>query len=279
VAVGAVVAGGIVAFAGGNDPTPVEVGGPADPPPLAAPTSEARAPSTTDPDRVVTVTTVVATTTTTTTVVTTPPTAPPTPPPPSPGRLVVGTSTIDLGATAASAAVTVSNGGGSALSWSVADPAGPVSAGGGGTLAPGERADLAIALDRAAAPEGPVQASVVVSSDRGEAVVAVTATVERAPVISGVTFADPFVRAGGCAPRATTVAVAASDESSLTVTLTATGPGGRRTNSTMASSGTGRWSGPVGPFAVAGQAEVDLVAIDARGHQAGPSRTLPVQPC
>ena len=279
VAVGALVAGGIVALAGGNDPTQVEVVGSAALP-VAAPTSDSAAPSTDAPASTAPVSTAVTVpATTTTTVATTPPTAPPTPPPPEPGRLVVGAGTLDLGSTAPSASIAISNAGGSPLTWSVADPAGPVSAGGGGTLAAGEQVELVVAVDRAAAPEGPVQASLVVTSDRGEAVVDVTASIERAPAIGGVSFADPAVRAGGCAPRATTVSVAASDESALTLTLTVTGPGGRSTSSTMASTGAGRWSGPVGPFALPGQAQVDVTATDARGNQAGASRSLPVQPC
>ena len=275
VAVGVLVAAGIVALAGGDDPAQVEVGGSAEVPVAAPASSTADSPATTAPAS----SAVTVPATTTTTVATTPPTAPPTPPPPEPGRLVVGVGTVDLGATAASAAVAISNAGGSPLSWSVADPDGPVSAGGGGTLEPGEQAELVVAVDRAAAPEGPVQASLLVSSDRGEAVIDVIATVERAPVIGGVSFADPAVRVGGCAPRATTVSVAASDESTLTLSLTVTGPGGRSTTSTMASSGAGSWSGPVGPFAAPGQAQVDVTATDARGNQAATARSLPVQPC
>ena len=175
--------------------------------------------------------------------------------------------------------MTVRNEGGSPLTWSVAEATGPVVADGGSTLAPGSQAPLAISVDRAGLPEGELLGTVVIKSSAGSAVIRVTGLVERPPQITAVSFAERLVRVGGCAPRAAGVTVVVADESPVEVRMTVTSPAGRPTAVDLQPAGGDRWTGLVGPFARAGSATVEVVAVDARGNEATASRTLPVVVC
>jgi RNA polymerase sigma factor (sigma-70 family) len=92
-------------------------------------------------------------------------------------------------------------------------------------------------------------------------------------------FADRAIFVGGCAPRATTVTVVATDESDVTVELAIAGPDRilRRVDAEPA--GPGRWTAPVGPFARIGTAGVRAVATDADGNATTVTASLLVRPC
>ena len=274
----AVLAGGTALLAS-RDHGPQQVIAEGTAPVVAEPTSEASTSAVPTATTAVTVPTIPPLQASTTAAP--PPTVPPTPPPTPvpPARLGLSSTSVALGGTQSAATVTVRNEGGSPLTWSVEEATGPVEAGGGSTLAPGSQAPLAISVDRAALPEGELVGTVVIQSSVGSAVIRVTGLVERPPEITAVTFAERLVRVGGCAPRAAGVTVAVSDESPVEVRMTVTSPAGRPAAVDLQPAGGGRWTGLVGPFARAGSATVEVVAVDARGNEATASRTLPAVAC
>ena len=121
-------------------------------------------PSTTEPP----ITTVPASTPATTVRATTvPPTVPP-PAPPAPGALSVSLLTVDLGAATGSSSFTVTNTGGTAITWAGDGSVFPFGLiGAGGTLQPGASQTVTVVLDRAGLAEGDLQATAVFTAADG----------------------------------------------------------------------------------------------------------------
>ncbi len=220
------------------------------------------------------------TTTTTTTVApaTLPPTPPPTPSPAPPGVLNLSARTIDLGATATGATLTLSNTGGRSIDWSISGGAAPFSVGAtGGSLAPGASAAVSIGVDRTGLAEGDISTQFAVASSSGVGPTALTvrASTERAPELS-ITTAPSFVACpiGIGQP----VQASVSDESALaSVTLSWSGPGAP--GSAAMSLRTGNWFGRLVPEAVNGAWTLTVTATDVRGNTATTTRPFVVGGC
>lgn len=204
---------------------------------------------------------------------TAPPTAPPAtvPPttnttapttvPPAPGRIDLSATSIDLGASALTAPLVLTNGGGRAVAWSLAGAGAPWSASpAGGVLQPGTSVEVTIGVDRAGAPEGAIDGLVTIASDgQGGGQVHLLARVERAPT---VTISAPSTVSCALAPSSISASVV--DESALTsVVLSWTGAGSP--GSTPMSFANQHWFAVFGGNA-SGWWNVQVTATDARGN-------------
>lgn len=208
--------------------------------------------------------------------------------PPVPfARLVVETGPQDLGTSATEATIAFVNDGGEAMLWTVAvELPGATAMPEGGTLAPGERAQVVVTVDRGALPEGSFGGSLVLAGrqaagDRsaGSARVAITGQVRRGPVISSSAADRPFIGVAGSAfCHQSEVRATVTDESDMTVVLRWTGGGASGTSTTPMSLDGGEWVATLGPPT----ADVDITwwiqASDALGATTrGPNQILDVQ--
>lgn len=157
-----------------------------------------------------------STSTTTSSTTTTSTTAPATP-----GAVSLSATGIDFGTAATQASVTISNSGGSPLSYTLTTSASTAVLQlnrSGGSLQPGASHTLVVTLDRSAAPEGDFSANIRVNAGTaGQPVIGVTAQIApRAPTISSFTTSSPslFVESSPCPD--TLVQVAFADESPVT---------------------------------------------------------------
>lgn len=189
---------------------------------------------------------------------------------PAPAVLTISSGTLDLGAEASGAGLAVGNDGGLPLTWSATPTAGWLSVEpAGGTIAAGQRADLAVSVDRSALPEGDASAALEFTSDAGDATVQVLLTQERPPVIGPLTFSPATI---GCA-ETSLAGVTISDEAGV-ASATASWDGG----STRLTLRAGSWYGRVGPAGA--DLTVTVEAVDARGNRAtGDPAVVQVQPC
>lgn len=201
----------------------------------------------------------------------------------APPRLAVTPARVAIGASTTSASVTVRNDGATALAWtteqvSPALRAQPPS----GTLAPGARATITVAVDRAGRPEGPFTASMVVGGNGGSSTVTFDGTTEHPPVVTLSTSPSPlptmYTPNAGCVPVTATVSAVVSDESALaSVTLYRRAPLAVSAASTPMTFRVDRWVATLGPFTTGGAAEWWVRAEDARGNvTTTPSRTVDV---
>lgn len=289
VAVAVLVTAGVVLSRGGADePSTVR-----SPPAVATTATTApSAPSTTTAvtTTVAPTTTPTTTTSTTTTATTTTPTTttstittstttapPPLPPPPEPGRIGLSTDVIDLGAESSSGAVTVTNTGGSVVTWGMEDDPAPFTwESATSSLAPGEATSIVFAIDRSSLAEGTVSRGVTITADgEGGGRVEVRAGVERAPQVRIVATparltcpvsTPPFVNA--------TVA----DESPVSsVVLSWTGP--RSAGSGPMRQGADRWTGRLDDELVDGSWSYAVTATDDRGNVGTADGVLLVEGC
>ncbi len=137
---------------------------------------------------------------------------------------MLSTGTLDLGSDADAATLSLANAGDLSLDWAVAGDTGPfVWSALGGTLGPGAGVEVQVGIDRGALAEGPVAATVTVSSSGdGTAAVTTLASVGRAPVLS-IVQAPSSLR---CPSPVGSVVVDVTDESAIAgVELRWTGPG------------------------------------------------------
>lgn len=210
-----------------------------------------------------------ATTTTTT--------APP-PATPPPGRLDLSTGVVDLGATAPSGRVRLSNGGGTSLDWAITGDNGPFRLSANtGTLAPGASVDVVVSIDRSPLAEGDISRGVTVTSTAsGGASLALRAAVEHAPVVT-ITRIDSSTL--GCPfSQGPLVSVTVADESPVaSVVLAWSGPG--PAGSAPLREGAGGWTGRVTPAAVDGEWTWEAIATDARGNTGRAGSILIVVGC
>lgn len=202
-----------------------------------------------------------------------PTTAPPTTPPPAPGNLALSSPSIDLGASANSASLTLSNTGGTAVSWTLGgtgsgSPLGWSS--GGGTIEPGQSASLQFTILRDSLPEGTITRSFSISSSAsGGGSVTVTARVEHAPTITAVRGlpSPSYCPSPTNSPKVT---AATSDESGIgSATLSWVKSDGTGGGSASMSGSGNAWSGTLGiTDRSSGVWAVTVTVVDTRGNSA-----------
>jgi hypothetical protein len=183
--------------------------------------------------------------------------------PAAPGSLAVSPAAVDLGATRASAVLTLRNGGGQALSWtaSAAVPWLRVSPA-RGRLDGGQRRRVTLSADRAGLPEGTADGTVELGWDGPARRVVVSLDVERPPEIGGLAATPSQIGTTGCPQDTALVQATVQDESSLaSVTLEW---GGTQVPMTEH---TGVWSARLGPVDEPGTVAWQVVAADARGNE------------
>jgi RNA polymerase sigma factor (sigma-70 family) len=182
----------------------------------------------------------------------------------APPSLAVSPARVDLGASGATAALTVRNGGDEPLSWT-ADPSAPwlrVSPS-TGRLDGGEQARLTVSATRDGLPEGDAAARVELTWGGPARSVAVAFRVEHPPEISGLSAAQPQIFTGACSPATTLVQATVTDESGLSSVTLSFG-----SESVPMTQRSGRWFAQLGPVASPGTVAWQVVATDDRGNTA-----------
>ncbi|MFK8023768.1 MAG: sigma-70 family RNA polymerase sigma factor [Ilumatobacter sp.] len=245
------------------------------------------------------------TTTTTTTTTTDPPVVAPPPPPPSttstttttttttvpptPGELTVAGSAIDLGASSTSGSVTLSNLGELPLDFVVTGSTGaftvtPTS----GTLAGGASTQVTASIDRSGRREGDVPgATVQVVAGDATFPIVLSASVERSPSLRNARGSSSCFPTND--PNANGITIGAQvdivDESSVTATLSVSGPSGQSGSSQMIPDGP-TWFGAVNltyppnePGTVSGAWSWTIRVTDSRGNTASTSGTTTPRNC
>jgi hypothetical protein len=197
------------------------------------------------------------------------------------GDLVASTTDVDLAANRLTAAVILQNGSGRAapfrvsadVPWLSVTPA-------TGELPPGGSTALTVNIDRTAAPEGANRGQLHVISPAGNSVVAVTATVEHAPVLGTLTVSPSSIAAAKCpGPNQAEVTVPVVEESGLTLVLLHWKTTTPRPEAAPMTTERTVAKGSLGPFA-AGQVTWWVTATDTHGNTAtSPQQTLTVTGC
>ena len=216
---------------------------------------------------------------------TSPPTAPTTTvPPAAPASLQLSTTSLSLGPSSSSASFTVTNQGGQPATLSTTSSSSTLAVGNGGaTVAPGAAVTLTVTLDRAAEAEGSRTFVVTVGAPgaSGGGQVVVTATVERAPVITSLSRTPATIRTStSCGQTLTRVTVDATDESgiaSVSVLWSSDGVFGQRTSLSL--DGSGHWTAQVGSFSVTGTRSLTVEVVDTRGNHVNGSTSVTVVAC
>ncbi len=195
--------------------------------------------------------------------------------PAAPANVTLDTTTVDLGRDLDRGVVTIRNEGATAADWGATPAAGWLSVSpASGTLAPGASADLVLAAERDAAPEGEGGVEVPVSVG-GEVVGSITVSIDvaRAPTVTNLATAHDALAVAECGVDATDVTADVVDESGLGgVVLVVTDPRGVTTETDMTYFGAATWTARLGPFDSAGTATWTIVATDPLGNE---TRTEP----
>lgn len=265
---------------------------PAPTPQTAPPASPAPTPTTTTttaaPSPQPTTTSPGPTTTSTTTSTSTVPPSTTTTAPPTPGRLSVSGGSIDLGSGASTGSVTISNSGELPIDFTVGGDPGPFSVSPtSGTLEGGASIQLIATLNRSAQGEGTKTGSMQISAGGQSFNVALSARVERAPVIGGSNGGGScsFSTSSGGGRVDLFGSATISDESSVSATISFFGPGGQSASATMGPDGS-TWFGATSvgysvnsPGSVQGGWSFTISAVDARGNSASRSGSFTVSSC
>lgn len=131
-------------------------------------------------------------------------------------------------------------------------------------------------------PRGPFEASLQVSSDGGDAVVALSASVVRPPVVR-VSIDNPTLARAPCSlrPTATSIQAEVSDESGIaSVVVQWVDPSGAAGGSDLAGGSGGLRLGRLGPFSTAGTVTWWVQATDSLGAVGrSADQSTPVEPC
>ena len=199
---------------------------------------------------------------------------------PAPGVLSVSRTTLDLGASATSGSITISNTGGRAVNWGTSGATAPfVVTNSGGTLQPGQSQAVTITLDRTGLGEGDLQASLSLTGPGGASTqIALSARVEHGPAL--VLITGPSGSYPACQFGNPNVYVEYSDESGIQFPAAI------------------RWEGPVsgatelkdrGGVAVYGNILLDspapgsytytAIVTDVRGNAGSVSGSFVLDPC
>ncbi|QSR24801.1 hypothetical protein CFH99_04105 [Nocardioides aromaticivorans] len=187
----------------------------------------------------------------------------------APGDLRVSTRSIDLGTGRSSDTVRLSNVGGSPVDFTARPRVGWLSVStGGGSVAAGDATGLRITASRSGLAEGTHRGQVAVTWSGGTVLVAVSLTVNRAPVIGTIT--------AGATSCSIPVSAAVSDGTGVQ-SVRATWSGSADGQATATLSG-GRWRVTI-PVAVGGNVKVTFTATDKAGLRSSRSRTFTFDPC
>lgn len=146
-----------------------------------------------------------------------------------------------------------------------------------GEIAAGDTTELALALDRAAAPEGEIVTTMRVVSAGTTTEVDVAAEIPRGPEVGGVSVDPPQVAVAGCeqAPTTGTVSAAVTTVADLDSVVLHTSQG-----DVPLEARDGSWAGTLGPYPAEGVVTFTVVATDAGGKSASsPELTLTVTAC
>ncbi len=211
---------------------------------------------------------------------TTLPTVAPEPPAPDPADLTLSTATLDLGSTATTGTLTLTNSGGLSAEWTATDVNLPFSlAPAAGTLAPGQSVQLTVAFDRTGLAEGDYGAPVSFSSDGTEAGLDITGSVEIPPTITQISANPTLVAVLGstCHPNLSQITVFAVDDTAI-ASVDAIWTGTQETVTNLAANGSA-YIGDVGPFVTTGDNLVTIVATDIRGNTASSVVSLFAESC
>ncbi len=212
-----------------------------------------------------------------TTVATSPPTtaipttAAPTTAAPAPGNIAVSSATVDLGASSNSGSVTLSNTGGTSVTWTLGGTAGGSPFGwsaGTGTIDPGQASTLTFTILRDSLGEGTINRSFSVSSSgSGGGAITVTARVEHAPSVAITRGPVTFCPSPTNMPSVTATA---TDESGLaSVTMSWIKSDGTGAGSTAMTGGPTTWAGTLGiSDRSSGVWVLTVTAVDTRGNSA-----------
>jgi hypothetical protein len=193
---------------------------------------------------------------------------------------VVGASLVDLGATAATGTVRLTNPGGLPVGFTVDAGLGAAAFSAsipGGTLGAGQAVDVVFTVDRAPLAEGSHRRRFTVAAgDAGGGAVEVRATVERPPDVPFVRV-RPTLSCPWSAPPSVSAAV--SDESpnaGVTVSWSGPGPSGQ---SALTERAPGQWDGTAAIGRVNGTWTYVVRATDQRGNVGTASGTIVVTRC
>ncbi|GAA3531474.1 hypothetical protein GCM10022234_30760 [Aeromicrobium panaciterrae] len=205
------------------------------------------------------------------------PTESPTPTPTetaAPGVLTLSTTAIALGGSASSSSFTLTNSGGTAVSYQLSSSASWLTAGPStGTVQPGAATRISVRADRGAVKEGKSSGSIGVTWGSGSGKVAVTLTEERDPKVGRPNAGSNSI----CNPIPVTAT--ASDESGLrSVILRWSGSGGSGTATMTRSDSV--WKASMSGFTSGGSpTTMKVTATDKRGNTATASRVVTFDPC
>ncbi len=181
----------------------------------------------------------------------------------APGALALSTTTIDLGTTAITGKVGLSNAGDEPVAFEITSaPAWLTASPGSFSLGRGLATSLTVTADRSKVTEGATSGDVVIEWSGQTSTVKVSLVQENDPVVGRPSAADPT-----CAKPTVKAFVSVRDESVLTsVRLLWSGPNGSG-QADMSRSGS-QWSAAMGPFTTGGPIIFRVVATDSRGNTA-----------
>jgi RNA polymerase sigma factor (sigma-70 family) len=192
------------------------------------------------------------------------------------GQLVASATAVDLGSALDRTRVVFTNTGERALDWALRGELAPfVSSTTAGSLLPGEATELRIGIDRYGLPEGEFRRTVGISSSGdGDAMITVTAAVERPPVVTPVSVPSTLA----CPAPIELVTVTVMDESRITsVELTWIGVGIAGASRMIQRADD--WIGLLAPERINGAWTLVVHATDERGNVGSSSAPFLVVGC
>jgi RNA polymerase sigma factor (sigma-70 family) len=193
-----------------------------------------------------------------------------------PGELVLSTQALDLGAQGTSGAVTLSNVGGSVVTYDIASQTSwLITDHDTGNLPGGSARELVVTPERSSLNEGDYSGSVAITSDGGNATIAVTLSVENPPIVKEATAKPDELCSGDFA---TASAIVYDESEVIAVEIAWAGPDG--SGSVAMAPRSGSWYGRLGPFTEPGETTWHVVATDARGNTGtGAQQVINVRAC
>ena len=198
-------------------------------------------------------------------------------------HLRLDTTGLDFGVSGTEQVIVLANDGDVPLAWSASTTSSTFSTDvTEGEVAAGAEAQVTVSLDRSGATEGPLEASLRVSSDGGDAVVALSASVVRPPVVR-VFIDDPTLARSPCSlrPTATSIEAEVADESGIaSVVVHWVDPSGAAGRADLVEGSGSTWLGRLGPFSAAGTVAWWVEATDSLGAVGrSADQSTPVERC
>jgi hypothetical protein len=188
---------------------------------------------------------------------------------PAAGRLVLRTGPLDFGTSDVNSSFELANTGGQPLHFTVRAGAPWLRAvTDQGTLPPGQRLSVGVAVDRTVAPEGAATSELRVRSTGGSGMIPVRAGVERPPALSGLETTPQMIIRMGC-PGSTPAQVRAmvvEESGTRHVEVHWRGPDQVEQMTDMVGDRPSSFVGSLGPFPTAGDVTWWISATDSRGN-------------